>query len=83
MINPRVEFGCIFFDGYIYIVGGWKERYLQTTDCYDIKNDLWIQMPDIGEEREDITLCMVNDQFLYMFGNPTSRGRRFKQLKTA
>jgi hypothetical protein len=28
MLEARVHFGCIYFGGNIYIVGGWKEQYL-------------------------------------------------------
>lgn len=39
MVEPRVEFGCIFFSGKIYVVGGWKEQYVSRAEVYDIHSD--------------------------------------------
>ena len=78
MLEARVLFGCIHFNGLIFIAGGWKEQYLQRTECYNIHLDQWIEMAPLNEEREDVSLCVVHDRFIYAFGNVTTRGRRFK-----
>ncbi len=38
-------------------------------------------MPSLNEEREDVSLCIVKNRYLYAFGNVTTRGRRFKPAK--
>ena len=38
-------------------------------------------MPALNEEREDVSLCIVKDRFLYAFGSVTTRGKRFKPNK--
>ncbi|TNV84120.1 hypothetical protein FGO68_gene4153 [Halteria grandinella] len=81
MLEPRVLFGCIYFYGQIYVVGGWKEQYTQKAEVYNIDNDQWTHLPSLNDEREDVSLCIVKDRYLYAFGNVTSRGRRFKPSK--
>lgn len=81
MLDARVEFGCIFFGGSIFVVGGWKEQYLSKAELYNIHHDRWYPLPSLNEEREDISLCVVGEKYLYAFGNVTTRGRRFKPNK--
>ena len=37
-------------------------------------------MPLLSTEREGITLCIVQDKYIYAFGNVTTRGKRFKAV---
>lgn len=41
-----------------------------------------MHLPSLNEEREDVSLCIVKDRYLYAFGSVTSRGRRFKPNKS-
>ncbi len=82
MLDPRVLFGCIYFNGSIYVVGGWKEQYTQKSEVYNIHNDHWAHLPSLNEEREDVSLCIVKDRYLLAFGSATARGRRFKPNKS-
>jgi hypothetical protein len=63
------------------VVGGWKEFYINKSEMYSIETDTWRSLPNLNEEREDISLCIVQDRFLCAFGNVTTRGRRFKPDK--
>ncbi|CDW85214.1 kelch motif family protein [Stylonychia lemnae] len=81
MLEARVFFGCIYFNQNIFTVGGWKEQYVQKAELYNIHQDRWQNIPSLNEEREDVSLCIVQNQYLYAFGNVTTRGRRFKQNK--
>jgi hypothetical protein len=45
---------------------------------YNITTDTWSKMSKLNEEREDITLCIVENKYLYAIGNSTARGKRFK-----
>ncbi len=81
MLEARVHFGCIYFLDSIYVVGGWKEQYTQKAEVYNIHNDHWQQLPSLIEEREDVSLCIVKERYLYAFGSSTARGKRFKHNK--
>ena len=82
MLDARVHFGCIYFNGGIFVVGGWKEQYTQKAEVYNIHNDHWTHLPSLNEEREDVSLCIVKERYLYAFGSATARGRRFKPNKS-
>ena len=47
---------------------------------YLINQDKWIDIPSLKIEREGITLCVVQDKYIYAFGNVTTRGKRFKSV---
>ena len=76
MIEAKVFFGCIYFNGGIFVVGGWKEQYLQKAEVYNISSDSWFSMDPLNDEREDVSLCIVQDKYLFAFGNVTNKGRR-------
>jgi hypothetical protein len=78
MPEPRVEFGCIYYGGCVYVVGGWKNFYIQRSDRYSIQEDTWYDMPSLKEEREGVSLCIVEDKYLFAIGNITTRGKRIK-----
>jgi hypothetical protein len=78
MPEARVDFGCIYYGGSVFIVGGWREFYIKRSDKYEIREDTWYTMPELEEEREDVSLCIVEDKFLFAFGNITTRGKRVK-----
>ena len=37
-------------------------------------------MPQLQTEREGISLCIVQDKYIYAFGKVTTRGKRFKAV---
>jgi hypothetical protein len=75
---PRVNFGAIYFDGKVYCVGGWSNSFVKRCDAYDIAQNRWYPMPDLNQEREGISLCVVADEWLFAFGSVATRGQRFK-----
>lgn len=81
MPEPRINFGAIYYSGGIYVVGGWHNTFTLRADCYDIERDEWANLPPLLNEREGISLCVVNDEWLYAFGEVCTRGKRAKQLK--
>ena len=78
MPDPKVDFGSIYYSGCVYVVGGWQEFYVKKAHAYDIQKDSWVSLPELNDEREDVSLCVVQDKYLYVFGNVTTRGRRVK-----
>lgn len=38
----------------------------------------WTEISPLNTEREGISLCIVQDRWLYAFGNVITRGKRFK-----
>lgn len=61
MPNPRVEFGAIYFNGNIYLVGGWQNYFIKDCEIYNIASDSWIKFSPLNEEREDVSLCIVEN----------------------
>lgn len=59
MPESKVQFGCIFFGGHVFVVGGWKEFYISKSEMYSIETDTWRSLPNLNDEREDISLCIV------------------------
>jgi len=47
---------------------------------YSLDKDSWTFIPTLNNEREGITLCVVQDKYIYAFGNVTTRGKRFKSV---
>ena len=76
--EPRVDFGSIYSAGSVFVVGGWREYYVTRSDKYNIATDEWTNMPALNDEREDVSLCILEDRYLIAFGNVTTRGRRTK-----
>jgi hypothetical protein len=81
MPSPRVNFGALYWGGKIYVVGGWLNAYTQRCDTYNIGQDRWSDAPELQIEREGISLCVVGDEWLYAFGEVTTRGKKFKLVK--
>ena len=63
------------------MVGGWREFYVKKTSKYCIATDKWESLPSLNDEREDVTLCILEDKYLIAFGNVATRGRRTKIVK--
>lgn len=59
MPDARVDFGAIYFSGSVYVVGGWQEFYVKKAHIYNIEKDNWTKMPELNDEREDVSLCVV------------------------
>ena len=47
MPEARVDFGCIYYGGSVFVVGGWREFYIKRSDKYDIREDTWYTMPEL------------------------------------
>lgn len=84
MIEQKVNFGAIYFKDCVFVVGGWKQFFTKRCQLYKVnsgtKGGVWYEMPHLASEREGITLCIVQDKYIYAFGNVTTRGRRFKAV---
>lgn len=81
MLQPRINFGAIYYDGMIFCVGGWKNAFTQYCDSYEIEGNQWEEASSLRIEREGISLCIVGDEWLYAFGEVSTRGKRFKIIK--
>ncbi len=80
MLEAKVNFGSIYFKEHIFAVGGWKQFYSKKCEMYRLEDDKWIDIPSLSNEREGITLCVVQDRYIYAFGNVTTRGKRFRSI---
>ena len=72
MHTIRANFGIYLNirQGCIYVVGGDTGPCSQTykTEAYCLLTDRWTNLPNIGDIRAGMGLCMLNDQYLYSFG---------------
>jgi len=80
MNEAKINFGAIYFKESVFVVGGWINSYTKRCEMYSIDSDKWVDIPSLKIEREGITLCVVQDRYIYAFGNVTTRGKRFKQV---
>jgi hypothetical protein len=80
MNESKINFGAIYFKENVFVVGGWKQFYSKRCEMYSLENNRWMDIPALQNEREGITLCVVQDKYIYAFGNVTTRGKRFKTI---
>jgi hypothetical protein len=41
MPEAKVQFGCIFFGGHVFVVGGWREFFVRKAEMYSLASDKW------------------------------------------
>ena len=64
LLEPRTWHSMIFVpEKYIFIVGG----STKSVELYDIENNILTKDSELNEMRNECTLCMVNDIYLYAF----------------
>ena len=64
LLEPRTWHSMIFVpDKYIFIVGGSSE----SVEIYDIEKNTIMKDSTLNEPRNECTLCMVNNIYLYAF----------------
>lgn len=79
MRHARCYFGCLFLPNFrsdkIVIAGGMSNGE-QTGRCeiYSISEDEWGDLPELGEAKEDCSLCLVRNHFLFCFGGVIDDG---------
>jgi len=81
MITPRINFGAIYFKGYIFCVGGWNNAFTQICETFNTKKNTWQKIKSLQCEREGISLTIVGDECIVAFGDVITRGKRTKQIK--
>ncbi|CDW71693.1 UNKNOWN [Stylonychia lemnae] len=54
----------------IYVVGGIDSEKKEIAECeiYDIKQNMWSQLPSMNQAKSSLSLIVVNTNFLYAFG---------------
>lgn len=80
MNEPKINFGAIYFNQMVFVVGGWINSYTRRCEMYTIAENKWVDIPSLQLDREGITLCVVQDKYIYAIGNATTRGKKFKQI---
>ena len=68
MPQKRAFHSSIYFDNNLYIIGGMSEKnnYLNDCYCFNITKKKWIKMPDINITRLNPSLCIYNNNYLYV-----------------
>ena len=67
--RPRSGFSCcILNDNFIFIVGGNDGSVLDSVQCYDIKNQIWNDMPSLNTKRDELAVTVGPDGMVYAIG---------------
>ena len=79
MRRNRCYFGCLYVPNYrsdrIVLAGGMSDGH-QTSTCeiYSIADDEWHDLPELNQPKEDCSLCLVRNHFLFCFGGVIEDG---------
>ena len=73
MNHARDAHGIISWkDRYIIVVGSWHvDSSTRTCEIYDIKHNIWHELPPLNEGTCAPGLIIVDDRFLYKLGGTT------------
>ncbi|CAL5053560.1 unnamed protein product [Urochloa decumbens] len=77
--SRRSFFACAAVGGNVYVAGGHDEEKnaLRSAMAYDPDADVWAQLPDMAEERDEPRGLCVGGRFLVVGGYPTQAQGRF------
>lgn len=70
MLQPKSAFGHFATNLEITICGGTSNDQfsLKQVEIYDIKQDIWVQQPDLNYERRHPSMCHFRNRWIYVFG---------------
>jgi len=71
MIDSRASFGVTLSPtlNQIYVAGGYiMGEITRKCERYTLANDTWTSMPDLTEEKCSVSLCVLDNKYLYSFG---------------
>jgi len=74
MINPRRNHGFVCIQGYAVAAGGYNKSAMALKKCekFDTNKNCWTELPELNEERNFLSICVVSDKYLYVFGGSNS-----------
>ncbi|XP_046329574.1 kelch-like protein 26 [Haliotis rufescens] len=82
--SPRVDHTMFFFNGQVYIIGGWtydqtnhQREMVSSIDCYHSDTDSWQQVATLNETRLYATYTLF-DSVIYVIGGWQGGDYRFK-----
>ena len=63
-------FACATDEQKIFAVGGINTDKSEMTECevFDIKQNLWVELPRLNNPKSSGSLISINQSFLYLFG---------------
>lgn len=70
MLQPKSAFGHFSTNLEITICGGTSNDAfsLKKVEIYDIKQDIWVQQPDLNYDRRHPSMCHFRNRWIYVFG---------------
>lgn len=76
MQSRRYAHGCLFLNGYVYVLGGFDNKdadgvvpnTLDSCERYNIHENRWLPVCSMNESKAFAGVCSINDQFIYLFG---------------
>ncbi|XP_039126199.1 F-box/kelch-repeat protein At2g44130-like [Dioscorea cayenensis subsp. rotundata] len=79
MREARSFFGCGVAGGRVYVAGGHdsQKNALKTAEAYDVEDDEWVELPEMGEERDECQGLGVGGRFWAVSGYGTEGQGRF------
>ncbi|XP_042450184.1 F-box/kelch-repeat protein At2g44130-like [Zingiber officinale] len=79
MVVARSFFACAAVAGKVYVAGGhdaWKNA-LQGAEAYDVEEDRWLDLPAMGEKRDECKGVAAGGRFWAVSGYGTEGQGRF------
>ena len=68
MLYRRRAHSLIYFNDYIYAISGVdKLEMIKMCEKYDIYNDKWLEIPQLNFARQNASLAVHNQRYLYAF----------------
>jgi len=69
-------------DDFLFVVGGNSNyKAINTFEAYDISTCEWIKGPNMINTRENLTISLHDDKFLYAFGGFNEAGKDVKVIE--
>ncbi|KAL6728766.1 hypothetical protein Aduo_010503 [Ancylostoma duodenale] len=73
MPSPREAAGVAVCDGKVYVVGGWKESYLNVVEFFDYSSLSWTKVASMPTARTFVSAAFLNNE-LYVCGGRSASG---------
>ena len=68
---------------YIIVIGGKNEsEFLSSCEYLDIKKGIWEKFPNLLESRANFSLCLINNNEIYLYGGYEQNGKFSSNLLT-
>jgi len=86
MVEKRRNHSIIGIEdiGEFYCIGGYNKRYGYLNSCekYNIENNQWKRVGDMNDSKQDPSVCLVNNKYIYIIGGALHNKEEWIYLDT-